>query len=115
MERSQKLRALALIVLSIQVCLFVSCSGGSLSVALSSASGQTLNPGQTVTVTATVSNDKNNDGVTWTLSGAGTLSGNTPTSVVYTAPTNVEATLSATVTATSVANSTVSASETITV
>jgi hypothetical protein len=67
-----------------------------------------------VTITATVAHDKTNQGVTWTLSGLGTLSGNTITSVVYTAPSNLSTATTATITATSVASSGVTATESIT-
>jgi hypothetical protein len=73
-----------------------------------------LNPGATVTITATLTHDTNNQGVTWTLSGPGQLSGNTTTSVVYTAPANISTAATATVTATSIANSSITATESIT-
>lgn len=114
----RKLRALSLCALGILVwaVFFAGCSGnGSLSITLTPASGQTLNPGQTVTITAAVANDTNNQGVTWSLTGPGSLSGNTTTSVVFTAPANVSTTTTATITATSVANSTITATESITV
>jgi len=116
-ETVRKLRAFWLLVLGILVwaLVFAGCSGSnSLTVTLSPASGQTLNPGATVTITATLTNDKNNQGVTWTLSGLGQLSGNTTTSVVYTAPSTVSANTTATITATSVANTSVTATESIT-
>lgn len=112
-----KLRVLSLSALGILVCavVFAGCSGSSsLTVTLSPASGQSLNPGATVTITAVVANDKTNGGVSWTLSGPGSLSGNTTTSVVYTAPATVSTSTTATVTATSVANSTITATESIT-
>jgi len=94
---------------------FAGCSGsGTITITLSPASGESLNPGATVTVSATLTNDKNNQGVTWTLSGPGQLSGNTTTSVVYTAPSSVSTNTTATITATSVANSSVTATESIT-
>jgi hypothetical protein len=117
-EALRKLRALSLCALGILVwaVLFAGCSGnGSLSITLTPASGQTLNPGQTVTITAAVANDTNSQGVTWSLTGPGSLSGNTTTSVVFTAPANVSTTTTATITATSVANSTITATESITV
>jgi hypothetical protein len=116
-ETVRKLRALSSVAVGILVwtLVFAGCSGSnSLTVTLSPASGQTLNPGATVTITAAVANDKNNQGVTWTLTGPGSLSGNTTTSVVYTAPSNVSANTTATVTATSVTNSSVTATESIT-
>src|SRR4029077_13337286 len=45
-----------------------------------------IEAGATGTVTATVTNDPSNKGVTWTLSGAGTLTNMTSTTVVYHAP-----------------------------
>jgi hypothetical protein len=117
-ETVRKFRVLLLVALGIfvWVVVFAGCSGSnSLTVTLAPASGQSLNPGQTSTITATVANDNTNGGVTWTLSGPGTLSGNTKTTVVYTAPTSLSVTTTATVTATSVANSSVTATESITV
>jgi Putative Ig domain len=117
-ETVKKLRALSLVALGILVCalVFTGCSGShTIAITLAPASGTAVNPGQTVTITATVANDKNNQGVTWTLSGPGSLSSNTPTTVVYTAPTNVSLTTTATITATSVANTTITATESITV
>jgi Putative Ig domain len=116
-ETVRKLRALSLVVVGILVwaLVFAGCSGSSsLTVTLSPASGESLNPGATVTITATLTNDKNNQGVTWTLSGPGQLSSNTTTSVVYTAPSNISTSTTATITATSVANSSVTATESIT-
>ena len=113
----RKLRALSSVAVGILVwaLVFAGCSGSSsLTVTLAPASGESLNPGATVTITATLTNDKNNQGVTWTLSGPGTLSGNTTTSVVYTAPSSIATSTTATITATSVANSTVTATESIT-
>ncbi len=113
-----KSKAFPLLMLSILVCGFgfTGCSGSSNSTAitLSPASGESLNPGQAVTITATVANDKNNQGVTWSLSGPGGLSANTTTSVVYTAPPSLLTTTSATITATSVANASVIVTESIT-
>jgi hypothetical protein len=114
-----KLRVLSLFALGILVCavVFAGCSGGgsnSTTITLAPSSGQSLNPGATVTITAVVANDTNAQGVTWTLSGPGSLSGNTKTSVVYTAPATVSTSTTATVTATSVANSTITTTESIT-
>src|SRR6266480_3696375 len=73
--------------------------------------------------TATVANDPANQGVTWRLTqsgsscapGCGALSGQTATTVTYTAPGTVPANPTVTLTATSVSNSARSASATITV
>ena len=89
------------------------CSGG---IKVDSPTGVTLTPnnaqaidfGQSVSLSASIAGSNSNGGVTWALGGAGSLSGETPTSVAYNAPTsgNVE---TARVTATSVADSTKSA------
>jgi hypothetical protein len=84
------------------------------SISLAPTSPQTLEQGMKVSpITATVSNDPANKGVTWSLAGAGALSGQTATTVVYTAPASVTAASTATVTATSVADATKTAPFTI--
>lgn len=94
---------------------FAGCSGSNtVTITLAPASGESLNPGATVTITATLTNDTNSQGVTWTLTGLGQLSGNTTTSVVYTAPSSISTNTTATITATSVRNSSVTATESIT-
>jgi hypothetical protein len=116
-ETVRELKNVSLVAVGILVWTLVlaGCSGSnSLTVTLSPASGQSLNPGATVTITATIAHDKNNQGVTWTLSGPGSLSGNTTTSVVYTAPSSISTNTTATITATSVSNSSVTATESIT-
>jgi len=82
----------------------------------------TLKGGSNLTLAATVTNDVNNAGVTWTLSGVGctgttcgTLTGNTTTAVTYTAPATASGTLLVTITATSVSNPALSNSVTLTV
>jgi hypothetical protein len=82
-----------------------------------SASLTSLNPGQSSNITATVTNDSSNKGVTWTSSpsGFGTLTNQTATSVTYTAPTTVPTATAVTITATSVASSAVAASVQISV
>jgi len=92
------------------------CGGSAPSVSVSvTAAASTVDGGDTTTLSATVANDQNSDGVTWTVSGGGTLSNTTTTSATYTAPTPSSAALSVTVTATSVADTTRSASATISV
>lgn len=108
-------RPLGLLVVGILVysLAFSGCSGsGAIAVTLST-SETSLNPGQTTTIIATLTNDRTDAGVTWTLTGPGTLSGNTTTSVVYTAPSTVAVATSATITATSVANTTVTSTQSI--
>ncbi len=72
--------------------------------------------------TATVSNDFQNRGATWSLSGVGcsgstcgTLSNVTTTSVTYTAPPNIPSPATVTLTATAIGDNTKAASATITV
>lgn len=75
-------------------------------VAITPAGPVTMEQGGTASLTAAVTNDTATDGVTWSLSGAGSLTGNTTTAVTYNAPASVAAASVATVTATSVADST---------
>jgi FG-GAP-like repeat/Putative Ig domain/FG-GAP repeat len=87
-----------------------------ISVSLSPSSTKTIDQGQTVSVSATVANDRSSDGVSWTLNGPGSLSGSTPSSVTYTAPSaNITTAQQATITATSVADKTKTASLQVTV
>jgi len=92
---------------------FAGCSGSSTITITLTTTATSLNPGQTATITATLTNDTNNQGVTWTLTGPGSLSGNTTTSVVYTAPTTIATSTTATITATSVANTTITTTQSI--
>jgi len=82
----------------------------------------TLKGGASLSLAATVTNDVNSAGVTWTLSSTGctggacgTLTGSTTTAVTYTAPATASGTLLVTITATSVANPALSNSVTLTV
>jgi hypothetical protein len=79
-------------------------------VALSPSSTQSIDQAQTVpTIAATVTHDAKSAGVTWTVSGGGTLSAQTTTSATYNAPASVASAFTATVTATSVTDTTKSA------
>ena len=78
--------------------------------------------GGTQVLTATVTNDLQNKGVTWKLSGSGctgsacgTLPATTGATITYTAPASVPAPPTVAVTATSVADNTKSASATVTI
>jgi hypothetical protein len=75
----------------------------------------TLGLGQNLAIVALVVNDSSSAGVTWSLSGPGTLSSQTTSSVEYTAPSSLQSTATATVTATSIAESTQSSSLKITI
>ena len=69
----------------------------------------------TIVVSASVAGDVNNAGVTFTLSGTGTLSAITPTSVTYNAPASATGAVDATITATAVINPASAASVTLVV
>ena len=81
----------------------------------SPTSSPTIQAGQTVSITASVANDSSNKGVTWSVSGGGSLSGQTATTATYNAPASVTANTTVTVTATSVADTSATASVKITV
>lgn len=78
------------------------------------ASAATVDGGDTVTLTATVTNDKNAAGVSWSAS-SGTLSNTTTTSATLTAPVATSTAQTVTVTATSVADGTKTATVSLTV
>jgi hypothetical protein len=82
-------------------------------VAISPAGPVTLEQGGTASLTAAVTNDTASAGVTWSLTGAGSLTGNTTTAVSYSAPASVTAASAATVKATSVADSSKTATFTV--
>ena len=90
------------------------------SVAITPSSQQGIDQGQTVNFTATVTNDSNSQGVTWSVSGSnctgsacGTLTNTSTTAATYNAPASISSALTVTVTATSVVKNTVSASATV--
>lgn len=109
----------ALFLVAILIAL-VGCSSPSspppISVSLSPSSAQAIDQTQTVAITATVANDTSGKGVSWSLTGPGSLSGSTGSSVTYSSPTtNLTSAQQATVTAMSLADQTKSASLQITV
>jgi len=75
----------------------------------------TINEGQSQAIAAAVGNDPSNEGVTWSLSGGGTLLNPTKTSVTYQAPVNLPGNTTASITATSVANTSITAVLSLTV
>ena len=77
-------------------------------------SAQAIDFAQSLSLNASITGGNSSKGVAWTLSGAGSLSGETPTAAIYNAPTSGNAG-TATVTATSASDSTKSASVTINV
>jgi hypothetical protein len=87
-----------------------------ISVTLFPSSAQAIDQGQTVAITATVTNDTSYRGVSRVLTGPGILGNMTETCVTYNAPsTNLTSAQQATVTATSIADKTKSAAVQITV
>jgi Protein of unknown function (DUF3443) len=88
-----------------------------ITISLTPAAPQTVNQGGTVVITAAVTNDPTNAGVTWSLSGpsGASLSPPTATSETFNAPTSVSSNTAYTVTATSKASKTTTASIEITV
>lgn len=108
-------RLLVVLSLSSPAIFLAGCgSTGPISVALSAPSTQT-DQGLAIHITATLTNDSSNSGVTWSLSGPGSLSSQTATSVTYIAPSSVSSSQMATITATSVAQTTKTASIQVTV
>jgi len=115
-------------IASIALALFLSaCGGGSsqptqqaplqVSVSLFPSSQQSIDQGQFVSFTASVANDSNNQGVSWSLSGSGcsgsacgTLTNTTATAARYNAPASVSSVLTVSVTATSVKDKAISKS-----
>jgi hypothetical protein len=101
------------------VVVVAGCNGGSSSkpvigVTISPSTMQAIDQGQQVHITAAVSNDSTAAGVSWSLTGQGTLPSPSATAVTYSAPTTGAAG-SATVTATSVTDPTKRAPVTINV
>ncbi len=81
-----------------------------ISVSLSPSVPQAIDQNQNVGITATLANGGSYKGVSWSLTGPGTLSNSTGLTVVYASPANLTSSQQATVTATSVADPTKSAS-----
>jgi hypothetical protein len=91
-------------------------------VTIQGPSSTSVDPSNSASLTASVTNDATNAGVMWTLSGTGcsgivcgSLSGATTTSVTYTAPATVGTAFTAMITAASVAKSSVVAASTLSI
>ena len=69
-------------------------------VTISPSVGLSLEAGQTLAFSATVANDPDSQGVTWSLSGVGSLAGPTASAVTYAAPASVSSRQVVTLTAT---------------
>jgi hypothetical protein len=94
-----------LFVTMIAVFSLSGCGGSSKPVSVAvAASSTTVDATDAVTLTATVANDKSPGGVTWAVSGGGTLSNQTTAGATFTAPAASNSALTVTVTATSVAD-----------
>jgi hypothetical protein len=106
----------ASMITMIAVFSLAGCGGSSKppSVAVT-ASAASVDGTDAVTLTATVTNDKNSAGVTWSVSGGGALSNTSTTGATYTAPAPASAPQTVTVTATSVADTTKTGTATVTV
>ncbi len=121
-------------VIGVVIFLLTNCGGGSgapaspspvspqPSVAISPGTQLSIDEGQTVKFTASVTNDSNSQGVSWSVSGSGcsggncgTLANTSKTAATYNAPAVVSSSLTVTVKAASAAKSSVSASSTVTV
>jgi hypothetical protein len=90
--------------------------GVGVGVSLVSPTGTTLvQQGGTLEIDATVVNDTGNKGVTWTITGDGTIASSDTTKAVVQTPTGVTGSTFATLTATSITDPTQSSSVTITV
>ena len=102
----------------LSLCLFAitGCGGGTAAISIAiTPSANTVDGADSITLTAAVSNDHNAAGVTWTVSGGGTLSNTTTTSATYTAPAATASAQTVTITATSVGDATKTITATITV
>jgi len=116
----EKKRVVLSLLMVLIIGFFIACSSSSSSppppiTVTVAASAGTIDQAQTDNITATVANDSKNAGVTWTVSGGGTLTNSSTTAVTYNAPSSVTSTFTATVTATSASDTTKSASTQITV
>ena len=98
------------------------CGGSSkpISVTITKPASTSIDPGGSVTLTASVANDSTNAGVTWTMTGTGctgsacgALSNSTSTSATYTAPGTVTTAFTVTITATSKTTTTQTATITL--
>jgi|GEM_PF-466984 len=104
-------------MMTLTVLLISACGGSSnpISVSISPGTTQSIDQGQTLSFTATLANDSSNAGVTWTVSGGGTLTNSTATGVTYNAPATVTSVTTVTMTATSVTSTAQTATASITV
>jgi hypothetical protein len=91
-------------------------------ITIQGSTNATVDPSDSVSYTATVTNDTSNAGVSWTLSGTsctgaacGTLNSVTTTGVTYTAPSTVTTPITVTITVTSVADASLTTTITLSI
>ncbi len=106
---------ICLLALATAGCNNGSSPASSTTVSLTPSGAVAIDQGQSVTIKATVTGDSTNQGVSWSLTGPGSLTDQTSSSVIYNAPATVTASTSASITATSVAKATASSQKSITV
>ena len=112
----KRLALLCACVFSVCLLWVTGCGGSSSPISIViTASSMTVDGADTITLTATVTNDQNSKGVTFTETGGGSFSSTTSTSAIFTAPAATSSAQTVTITATSVADATKSNSITVTV
>ncbi len=108
-QSENRLQGLVSVMVLAGVAFLAGCNTGShtqkIVVGLTPSAAQAIDIGQSVAITAAVTGDSSNKGVTWTASGVGALQGASTTGVTYVAPAT-GAGGTATVTGTSVASAT---------
>ena len=111
MKRTLSCSAIVLLLAVVRVLAGCLSDGvGAAEVQLTPSCVQRLEQGQPIPISASVFPDAQKQGVSWSLSGAGTLSAETSTSVVYQAPTDTTVPTNVRVTATAKADPLKSAS-----
>ncbi len=114
-RKLSSLLMISALVSLVVVSTLTSCGGSSSPIMVTvTAAASTVDGADSTTLTATVENDRNAAGVTWSTT-AGTLSNETTTSATLTAPAATSAEQTITVTATSVAEATRTGTATVTV
>ncbi len=116
-----------LVLILSAIFLYCACGGNNqpasvISVSLSPSAQTTIDQGQSLNFTATVTNDTSGSGVTWSMSGTscsgtacGTFANKTATAATFNAPATVSANMTVTVMATSAKDTTKSVTSTVVV
>src|SRR5580698_6367507 len=89
MSRLRSSRVTLFVIALAAIAMMSGCSSSPppISVSLAPSAPQAIDQSQTLAITAAVTNDRSNRGVVWTLTGPGSLSNQTESSVTYTSPT----------------------------